>query len=153
MKTGMGASYVGYNSKTFHASSLDGSYRFKSTDATFQNIVRENDNMAGKDVDFEQVIPHISSPVKFTHQKDRDAFTKYGVFGQNPCNENRFTINKNEYNTINTKYGSLTRQISVNGQNIQLISITKIIPPLLLRLQITLIIFQNTNLQLATRSF
>lgn len=47
MEKGMGAPYVGYYSKTFHASSKDGSYRFKSTAATHQHIVREDDNMAG----------------------------------------------------------------------------------------------------------
>jgi hypothetical protein len=101
METGMGAPYVGYYSKTFHASSKDGSYRSKSTAATHQHkhIVREDDNMAGKDVDFEQVIPYVLSPVNFNLQKDREAFTKYGVFGQNPCNENRFTLNKNELST------------------------------------------------------
>jgi hypothetical protein len=62
--------------------------------------------MAGKDVDFEQVIPYVGSSVNFSLQKDREAFTKYGVFGQNPCNENRFTLNKNEYSTVNSKYGS-----------------------------------------------
>jgi hypothetical protein len=31
MKTGMGAPYLGYYAKTFHASSKDGNYRGKST--------------------------------------------------------------------------------------------------------------------------
>ena len=60
--------------------------------------------MQGKDVDFEQVVPYVHSPINFPLQKDRDAFSKYGVFGQNPLNAERFTLNKNEYNTTNSKY-------------------------------------------------
>jgi hypothetical protein len=55
-------------------------------------------------VDFEQVAPYTTSPVKFDLQKDREPFTKYGVFGQYPCNAERFTRNKNEYSVLNTKY-------------------------------------------------
>jgi|TARA_B110000285_G_scaffold208578_1_gene248902 hypothetical protein len=55
MKTGMGASYVGYYSKTFHASSTDGNYRNRSTLATLGhfNITREDNNMAGKDAEYD----------------------------------------------------------------------------------------------------
>ena len=70
MKTGMGASYVGSYSKTFHASSTDGNYRNRSTLATLGhiNITREENNMLGKDVDYDGVSPHITSPLSFPLQ-------------------------------------------------------------------------------------
>jgi hypothetical protein len=105
MKKGMGAPYLGFYAKTFQASSKDGTYRNKSTGSCpHQFIVREIDNMAGKDVDYEQIVKYIPSPVTFDLQKDREPFSKYGVFGQFPCNENRFILNKNELSTVNTKY-------------------------------------------------
>ena len=63
----MGAPYLGFYSKTFQASSTDGNYRNRSTMTTLghMKITREDNNMAGKDVDFEQVVPHITSPVSF----------------------------------------------------------------------------------------
>lgn len=83
MKTGMGAPYVGFYAKTFHASSTDGNYRNRSTLATLGhfNIVREDNNMAGKDADYDQVIPYVTSPIQFPLQQERKPFTKYGVFG------------------------------------------------------------------------
>ena len=36
--------------------------------------------------------------------KERQPFSKYGVFGQYTLNENRFILNENEFNTTNTKY-------------------------------------------------
>ena len=55
MKTGMGAPYLGFYSKTFHASSTDGNYRNRSTAATLGHlkITREDNHMTGKDVEFE----------------------------------------------------------------------------------------------------
>ena len=60
--------------------------------------------MLGKDVDFDQVIPYVTSPINFHVQQDRKPFTKYGVFGQHTLNENRFVSNEKEYSTMNSKY-------------------------------------------------
>ena len=52
MMKGMGASYVGIYANKFKASSGDGNYRGKSTDAhkDFRHITREYDNQAGRDI-------------------------------------------------------------------------------------------------------
>lgn len=79
----MGASYLGTYSKTFQASSMDGSYRRKSTAATHAHlhIVREDNNMAGEDVDYAHKDSYIHSPIQFEKQSDRKPFNKFGVFG------------------------------------------------------------------------
>jgi hypothetical protein len=61
----MGASYIGLYASSFNPSSLDGNYRGKSEKAVqgFHHIVREDNNMAGKDINFNQIIPNIPSPV------------------------------------------------------------------------------------------
>ena len=53
---GMGATYVGIYANQFQASSGDGNYRGKSTDAhkDFRHITREYDNQAGRDINLSQ---------------------------------------------------------------------------------------------------
>lgn len=64
--------------------------------------------MAGKDVNFNQIIPNIPSPVPLDKQQERDAFSKYGcfgpVYGAQYLNEQRFIKNDNDLTTVNSKY-------------------------------------------------
>ena len=79
----MGAPYLGFYSHLFSPSSQNGNYKGKSKKAIklFQHIVREDNNMAGIDVNLNPITLNIHSPVPLEKQKNRDVFSKYGIMG------------------------------------------------------------------------
>ena len=56
-----------------------------------QGTTREEHNQAGKDPEYEQVIPKITSPVRFHMQRKREIFHRRDGCMHSNANENRFT--------------------------------------------------------------
>ena len=60
--------------------------------------------MMGSDADFEGIDANIHSPAQFERQSDRKPFNKYGVFGPQVLNDNRFIANDKDLTTVCSKY-------------------------------------------------
>lgn len=60
--------------------------------------------MMGSDADFEITDPAIHSPIQFEKQSERKPFNKFGVFGPQILNENRFINNDKDLTTVCSKY-------------------------------------------------
>lgn len=96
----MYGSYFGYYSKSY-APSYDGTFRSRSLMKKVNT--REKNNQEGKDINYDECIEYVHSPVKFHLQRRREIFHKRDGCMIGNANENRF-IAYNDTPLINTKH-------------------------------------------------